>query len=148
MRRRLILVGILALTLAACGGSSSTPPPSASDQGSLAPSGDAGSSVGPLDTLQPTEAPSIAEPAAGSTATAICDSVILRKAASSSSTRLKTINSGMAVHVVATVSGTSYTAGSCGVSGNTWLQIDTVGGKSAQSAYGVPYVYAAAGFFQ
>jgi len=58
------------------------------------------------------------------------------------------ITSGTAVHFVATVTGTAYTAGACGNSGNTWLKIDKVGGKSAQSAYGVKYVYAAQGFFQ
>jgi hypothetical protein len=148
MRRRLILVGILALTLAACGDSSSTPSPSASDQGSAAPSSEASSSAGPLDSLQPTSEPATAAPATGSTATAICDAISLRKSASGSASRVKSINSGTAVHVVATVKGSSYSAGSCGVSGNSWLKIDKVGGKSAKSAYGVTYVYAAAGFFQ
>jgi hypothetical protein len=50
--------------------------------------------------------------------------------------------------VVATVTGTAYTAGSCGTSGDTWLKIDAVAGKTAKSAYGVDFVYAAEGFFQ
>ncbi len=148
MRRRLILAGVLAFTLAACGGSSATPSPSASDQGSAAPSAAAGPSSAPLESPPPTASPSPAVPGPGSTATAICNGIGLRKAASASSTKLKTINSGTAVHVVDTVTGTSYTAGSCGTSGDTWLKIDKVGGKSAKSAYGVTYVYAAAGFFQ
>jgi 3D (Asp-Asp-Asp) domain-containing protein len=78
----------------------------------------------------------------------MCDSVSLRKSASSSAARLKVIPSGTSVHVVATVTGTAYTAGSCGTSGSDWLKIDKVGGKTAKTLYGVSYVYAAAGFFQ
>jgi hypothetical protein len=148
MRRRLILVGVLALALAACGDSSATQSPSASDIGSSAPSADSSSSAAPISSLTPTEVPVTAPPASGSTLTAICDGISLRKSASTSSSRLKTINSGTAVHVVATVNGTAYSAGSCGASGRSWLKIDKVGGKSAKSAYGVTYVYAAAGFFQ
>ena len=146
MRRRLILAGVLALTLAACGGSSATPSPSASGLGSAAPS--AGPSTAPVESLPPTAAPTPEVPAAGSTATAICTGIGLRKSAAATSTRLGTVNSGTAVHVVATVTGTPYTAGACGTSGDTWLKIDRVGGKTAKSAYHADYVYAAAGFFQ
>jgi len=150
MRRRLILVGILATALAACGGSSSSASPSASGSGSssTSPSADASTSADPAATNQPSVAPSASTAVPGSTATAACDGVTLRKTPSSSGSKVKVITSGTAVHFVATVTGTAYTAGACGNSGNTWLKIDKVGGKSAQSAYGVKYVYAAQGFFQ
>ncbi len=79
---------------------------------------------------------------------AICDGISLRKSPTSTSAAVSKINSGTAVHVVATVTGTAYTAGSCGVSGSDWLKIDKVAGKGVKAKYGVPYVYAAAGFFQ
>ncbi len=148
MRRRLILVGVLAMTLAACGGSSSSTSPSASDAGSSSPSAGASGSAQPPASNQPSDTPAASLPAATSTATAICDGISLRKQASSAGARVKVVNSGTAVHVVATVNGTAYTAGSCGASGNTWLKIDKVAGKTAQAAFGVKYVYAAAGFFQ
>jgi hypothetical protein len=149
MRRRLILVGVLAMVLASCGDSSATPSPSTSAAESSMPSADAGSSSTPSESQAPGEAtPAASAATSGSTSTAICDAISLRKSPSSSSTRLKTINSGTAVHVVAEVSGTAYSAGSCGTSGSTWLKIDKVGGKSVKSAYGVSYVYAAAGFFE
>jgi hypothetical protein len=148
MRGRLILVGILALTFAACGGSSPSPSPSASEQGAVTPSAGTSASTAPQESTAPATEETSAAPATGSIATAICDAIILRKAASTSASRLKTINSGTAVHVVETVSGSTYQAGSCGTGGDTWLKIDEVGGKSATSAYGVTYVYAAAGFFQ
>lgn len=147
MRRRVILVGVLAMALAGCGGSSATPSPSASESVSAAPSSDAGSASPGTSQGSSSEASASAAPAAD-ISTAICDSVSLRKQPSSSGARVKTINSGTAVHVVATVDGTAYTAGSCGVSGSQWLKIDQVGGKAAKTLYGVQYVYAAAGFFQ
>ena len=82
------------------------------------------------------------------TSTAVCDGITLRKTPSGSGARVKVINSGTAVHVAATIKGTAYTAGSCGTSGSSWLKIDKVAGKTVKSAYGVKYVYAAAGFFQ
>ncbi|MFN8631506.1 MAG: hypothetical protein U0838_14670 [Chloroflexota bacterium] len=148
MHRRLILVGILAMALAACGGSSGSASPSASDTGSASPSAEASSSAGPISSASPSEEASASLPASGSTATAICDGISLRKKASSSGTKVKTIGSGTEVHVAATVTGTAYSAGSCGTSGNTWLKIDKVGGKSVKTTYGVSYVYAAAGFFE
>ncbi len=146
MQSRLILAGILALTLAACGGSSATPSPSASSESPAAPSLVVSSA--PPESLQPSMAPSSTAPASESTLTAICDGVSIRKSSTTSSSRLGSVNSGTAVHVVATETGQSYTAGACGVSGDGWLKIDRVGGKTAKSVYGVAYVYAAAGFFQ
>lgn len=151
MRRRLILVAVLATALAACGGSTGSPSPSGSGASpataSSSPSGPAGASSEPTASgSEAAASPSAALPAGSMTA--ICDGISLRKAASSSGAKLKVINSGTAVHVVATVDGTAYTAGSCGTSGSSWLKIDQVGGKAVKSLYKVNYVYAAAGFFQ
>jgi hypothetical protein len=151
MRRRMVLVGVLAMTLAACGGSSGSPSPSASDAGSSAaasgsPSALPGSS--PSSSAGANAAsPSAVAPAAG-TSTAVCDGISLRKSPASTAAKVKAINSGTSVHVAARVTGTAYTVGACGTSGSEWLKIDKVGGKTAKSLYGVTYVYAAAGFFQ
>ncbi len=147
MRRRLILVGVLAVALAGCGGSS-TPSPSASGLESSAPSTGASSSAAPLASALPTPAPTSATPVAGADATAVCDGISLRKLPKATGARVKSINTGTVVHVAARVTGTAYTAGACGNSGDTWLKIDKVGGKTAKAAFGVSYVYAAAGFFQ
>jgi hypothetical protein len=150
MHRRLILVGVLAIALVGCGGSSSSASPSASGAGSSAasPSTSASRSAGPAASTGASVEPSASAAASGSTATAVCDGITLRKQPAASGAKVKVINSGTAVHVVATVSGTAYTAGSCGNSGSDWFKIDKVGGKTAKAAYGVQYVYAAAGFFQ
>jgi ABC-type Fe3+-hydroxamate transport system substrate-binding protein len=152
MRRTLILVGVLAMALAGCGGSSATASPSSSGGASASAAGQSQAASASLEpgASSPAQStpPDVTEPPATSTSTAICDGISLRKQPSSTSPRLKTISSGTAVHVVATVQGTAYTAGSCGTSGDTWLKIDKVGGKTAKAAYGVTYVYAAAGFFQ
>ena len=152
MHRRLILVGVLAMALAGCGGSSGSPSPSASGSGSgstsARPSVGASSSTSPTATSQPSDAPSASTAVSGSSATAICDGITLRKAPGSTGAKVKVINSGTSVHVVATVNGTAYSASSCGNGGSTWLKIDKVGGKTAKAAYGVQYVYAASGFFQ
>ncbi|MHB8961073.1 MAG: SH3 domain-containing protein [Candidatus Limnocylindrales bacterium] len=147
MRRRMVLVGVLAMALAACGGSSGSPSPSASDAGSSAAASGSPSTLPASPTASEVASPSAAPPAAG-TSTAVCDGISLRKSPSSTAAKVRAINSGTSVHVVATVSGTAYTAGACGTSGSEWLKIDKVGGKTAKSLYGVTYVYAAAGFFQ
>lgn len=147
MRRRLVLIGVLAIALAACGDSSASPSPSSPDQGSVAPSSDAGASGLP-ESAPPTEMPTESEAFPGSTAVAICGGISVRKQPSTSGARLGTIASGVEVRVVETVDGTPYTAGACGLSGSTWLKVDRVAGKSAKAAYGAQYVYVAAGFFQ
>ena len=150
MRRRMILVGVLAMALAACGGSSGSPSPSASGAGSSsAASGSPSSNPGASPTASDganEASPSAAAPAG--TSTAVCDGISLRKSPSSTAAKVRAINSGTSVHVAATVSGTPYTANACGTSGSEWLKIDKVGGKTVKSLYGVNYVYAAAGFFQ
>lgn len=152
MRRRLILVGVLAVALAACGGSTPTPSPSASAGSSASASGSpstpSGQSSGPTASESTNASPSAPAPAAGSTSTAACAGISLRKTPASSGARVKTISSGTTVHVVATVTGGTYTAGACGTSGSDWLKIDKVGSKTVKALYGVTYVYAAAGFFQ
>ena len=150
MRGRLILVGVLAMALAACGGSSGSPSPSASGAGSSsAASGSPSSNPGASPTASDganAASPSAAAPAG--TSTAVCDGISLRKSPSSTAAKVRAINSGTSVHVAATVTGTPYTAGACGTSGSEWLKIDKVGSRTAKSLYGVTYVYAAAGFFQ
>jgi len=148
MRRRLLLVGVLAMTLAACGGSSATPSPSSSAGSSSAPSAASGTPAPPGASQAAPTTPAATQPAAANTSTAVCDGVSLRKSPSGTAAKVTTINSGTTVHVAATVNGTAYKAGACGTSGSTWLRIDKVGTKSVKSAYGVQYVYAAAGFFQ
>lgn len=130
------------MALAACGGASATPSPSSLENVSP-PVVEA---TAPVQSEVPSSAPT--EPAGAYTATAICDAIGLRKTPSTSGARLKVINSGTAVHVVAAVDGTAYKAGACGTSGSGWLEIDKVGGASVQDLYGVSLVYAAAGFFQ
>jgi hypothetical protein len=148
MLRRLILVGVVAVALAGCGGSSASPSTSDTGAASAAPSSDSTSSSAPGGSEAASAAPTASDGAAASTSTAMCDGVSLRKQPKTTGAKVATVNSGTAVHVVATVSGTAYTAGACGTAGDTWLKIDRVAGKTAKSAYGVPYVYAAAGFFQ
>ncbi|HEY5630140.1 MAG TPA: hypothetical protein VIR16_11570 [Candidatus Limnocylindrales bacterium] len=153
MRRRMILVGVLAMALAACGGSSGSPSPSASGADSSAassgsPAASPGTSGAPAASETTNASPTAAPPAGTSTSTAACDGISLRKSPSSTAARVKTIGSGTLVHVVATVTGTAYTAGACGTSGSDWLKIDKVGSKTTKSLYGMNYVYAAAGFFQ
>lgn len=149
MRGRLILVGVLAFALGACGGSSGSPSPSSSAGASASTSaGASASSPQSSSSAAQTSNPSASLPEAGGTSTAICDGISLRKQPAATAAKVKAINSGTAVHVVATVEGAAYTAGACGTSGSTWLQIDTVGGKSVKATYGVNVVYAAAGFFQ
>ena len=45
---------------------------------------------------------------------------------------------GTKVRVVETVTGDPYEAGSCGPSGDEWLKIDRINGKSIKALYGVP----------
>ena len=146
MHRRLILVGVLAMVLSACGGSSASP--SASSAASESPSAAASGTAAPVASNPPSTEPTASQPVDTSSATTICGAVVLRKQPSSSGAKVKVLPTGTVVHVVATVTGTAYTAGACGTSGSDWLKIDQVGGKSAKAAYGVQFVYAAAGFFQ
>jgi hypothetical protein len=138
-----VTAAMLLALLAACGGSEATPSPS--PEGSVA---------------APTEAPEAApasespaeEPAEPADATvrmnALCGGVAVRSGPTTGDDVLVRVSEGTRVRVVETVEGDAYEAGSCGSSGSDWLKIDRVAGKAASTAYGVPYVYAAAGFFE
>ena len=141
MLRGLILAGLAAVIVASCGSGSATPTPVASPSmetpsaaPSAAPSADA-------SALAPTAG-------TGQTMLALCSGVGVRKLPSSTAAVLVRVNIGATVHVVGTVSGDAYTAGSCGTGGSAWLKIDELNGKPVKALYGVTYAYAAAGFFQ
>ena len=147
MMRRIAVGGVTAtmllVLLAACGGSEASP------------SASAGAAV----TEAPIEssAPEVEEPSAEPEATAapdtvrlvaLCAGVGIRKGPTTGDDLLVRVNKGTKVRVVETVTGDPYEAGSCGTSGDDWLKIDRIGGKSVETLYGVPYGYAAGGFFE
>ena len=140
MPRRTIVAGLLALGLAACGGSTPTATPSPSP---------AAPTVAPATTPSPeATVPSQASAEPTRTLIAVCDAVSLRKTPSVTGELVARAYLGTKVRVVQTVSGDAYPAGACGEGGDDWLEIDRVGGKSAQALYGVPFVYSAAGFYR
>jgi hypothetical protein len=144
MLRKLIAAALVSLAVASCGSGSATPSPTASGA-SEAPSSSPGASGAPSD------APSDAVPSASlpaGTRTTACDSVALRTKAATSGGLVVRIAKGTLVHVAATVNGSAYTPGACGVAGSSWLKIDKVDGKTVKSLYGASFVYAAAGLFQ
>jgi hypothetical protein len=140
MLRRVLVGGLLAVSVAACGGSSPTPSPEA---------------VSPVPTVAPIVTPS-AEPssdpvesaAVATTAKAACAGVGLRKGAATTTTLVGRIGIGTKVRIAETVVGETYEAGACGTGGDAWHKIDRVGGKSVKSLYGVQFVYSAAGFYE
>ena len=134
---------VLVVALAGCGGSSASPSP--------------GPTGAPTDEPVPSDAPRSAAPsdaaaspipAANTTATALCAGVGVRKTPASDGSVLVRVKAGTKVRVAAVVMGDAYTAGSCGVSGNSWLKVDRIGGKSVKTLDGVPFGDAAAGFFR
>lgn len=146
MMRRMAVGGVTAamlmVLLAACGGSETSPSASA----------DAATEA-PIES----SAPDVEEPSAEPEETtapetvrlaALCAGVGIRKGATKGDDVLVRVNKGTKVRVVETVTGDPYEAGSCGTSGDEWLKIDRVGGKSVKALYGVPYGYAAGGFFE
>jgi GH25 family lysozyme M1 (1,4-beta-N-acetylmuramidase)/uncharacterized protein YgiM (DUF1202 family) len=86
--------------------------------------------------------------AASSKWTAKC-SIKIRTSSSTSATVKKIVAKGTIVTAVGTVTGGSYKA-VCptSVSGNTWLKITAINGKSTLSMWGRSYVYAAAKLFK
>jgi hypothetical protein len=143
MLRKLIAAGLVALAVASCGSGSATPSPSAS----TAPGSSSTAGASDAPTVAPSDAVPTETALPAGTMTAACDSVALRKKASTSGAVVARVKVGTTVHVAATVNGTAYTPGGCGVNGKSWLKIDQVDGKTVKSLYGSTYVYAAAGLF-
>jgi hypothetical protein len=145
-RHRVVAVAASALLLvfiAGCGGSSASP--------SSAPT--AAPTEAPVPSADTSEAPSSAAVGSPSvaphtTATALCAGVAIRKSAKTDGDVIVRVKAGAKVRVVQVVIGDAYTAGSCGVSGDSWLKVDRIGAKSIKAQYGVPFGYVAAGFFQ
>ena len=95
--------------------------------------------------MDPTEAPT----AAGAvTMKALCAGVGVRKEPAPDGKLVVRVAKGTSVRVVETVIGDPYEAGGCGQSGDEWLKIDRVNGKSIKTLYGVTFGYAAGGFFK
>jgi hypothetical protein len=137
-----VATALLLVSVAACGGSSASPSVEASVAPSEAPvPTDAPSAV-------PSGAPASPTPAPRTTATALCGGIAMRKQPKADADVLVRTKAGQKVRIVEVVMGDAYTAGSCGMSGNSWLKVDRIGGKSVKTLYGVPFGYVAAGFFQ
>jgi hypothetical protein len=94
---------------------------------------------------EPTEAPATTGTVR---MTALCAGVGVRKDPAADGDLVVRIAKGAKVRVVETVTGDPYEAGSCGQSGDDWLKIDRINGKSVKTLYGVTYGYAAGGFFK
>lgn len=144
MRRMAVgmAAALIVLVAAGCGGSAASP--SASAAASEAPATEE-----PFATEAPPVEPSEAPVTAGTVRmTALCAGVGIRKDPASDGTLIVRVSKGATVRVVETVTGDPYEAGSCGESGDDWLKIDRVNGKSIETVYGVPYAYAAGGFFK
>jgi uncharacterized protein YgiM (DUF1202 family) len=144
--RRLTLAGMSAalvlVIVAGCGGGSATPSPSeaAETEAPIVTTAPAESSAAPVEE---TVAPS----ATGTVMYAVCGNVAVRKGPAADEGLVVRIAKGTKVRVVQTVTGTSYGATKCGESGDQWLKITRIAGKSVQKQYDVDAVYAAAGFF-
>ncbi len=137
MLRRVLVVCILALGLVGCGGSSPTEAPR-----TAAPTAE--------PTLTPTLAPSD-EPSTsgvGETQTAVCDAIGVRKSPSTDGTLIARAYNGATVHVAEVVTGDSYTVAACGSSGDAWLKIDEINGKTIVFLYGIDFAYTAAGLYK
>jgi hypothetical protein len=136
---------MLAAVLAGCGGSAA-PSASASAAPTQAPVPTSSASEAPSSAAPASPSPSIA--AAGTTASAVCPGVAMRKVPKSNGSVIARAKAGTKVHVVAVVKGDAYQAGTCGMAGDSWLKVDKFNGKSVKSQYGVSFGYVAAGFFQ
>ena len=138
-----VAAAMILVVLAGCGGSEASPSATASD----APGTPAG-------TTAPTSGGPSAEPEATDSPAAVvrliaqCAGVSIRKGPVLDDGLLVRVSKGAKVRVVETVTGDPYEAGSCGQSGDDWLKIDRINGKSVQSLYDVPFGYAAGGFFE
>jgi hypothetical protein len=147
MKRRLgigtVSATMIVLVLAGCGGSEASP--SAEAAASIAPATQA--------PVAPTTAPSVAPEATAVTSASTklfsqCGGVGVRATPATDGGLLVRLKAGVKVRVVETVTGDAYTAGACGDSGDAWIKIDRIDGKSVKSLYGQRFGYAAAGFFK
>jgi hypothetical protein len=145
MIRRLLIAGFAAAVIAGCGSGSASPSvePSDSAPATAEPAAEPTAAV-----EQPTTAASEGPGAEGTSQVSKCAAVAVRKAPKAKGALVVRIAKGTEVHVVATVNGEKYNAGSCGTSGKKWLKIDEIDGKSVKSTYGVSFAYSAAGFFE
>lgn len=139
-----VAAALIVLVVAGCGGSEASPAASA-----------AATQAAPVATEAPlpTEAPTVEATEAPATTgtvrlTALCAGVGVRKDPAPDGELIVRVARGATVRVVETVTGDPYEAGSCGESGDDWLKIDRINGKSVQTLYGVPFGYAAGGFFK
>jgi hypothetical protein len=116
------------------------------------PSAEPTSSTAPATQAPPTEAPATEAPASVAPAAirmlAACEGVAIRAEASTSAELVTRVAKLTKVRVAETLTGEAYTAGTCGTSGSEWIKIDRINGTSVKKLYGVPFGYAAAGFFQ
>lgn len=142
-----VAAALIVLVVAGCGGSEASPSASGSTSGSA--------SAAPATTEVPAASeasspgPSDAPPVTGTVRmTALCAAVGVRKDAAIDGELLVRVTKGATVRVVETVTGEPYEAGACGSSGDDWIKIDRINGKSVQTLYGVPFGYAAGGFFK
>jgi len=151
MLRRLLTItastAVVVTLLAGCG-SSSSPTASPAPSSSVGPdaSGAAPSDAAPTDV--PSVEPATTAPDAAATMVATCGGVGVRRTPSSSGSLIVRLPAGAKVRIVQTVTGSAYTAGSCGQNGDTWYKIDQVNDKSMKARYGTPFGYVAGGFFQ
>jgi hypothetical protein len=136
---------LLLVLVAACGGSDATPSPSAKPSASQP----AATKPAPTASKPAASVPVESTPASTSTTMkAICASVGVRMAPTPDGKLVVRLAKGTKVRVVETVTGDSYSAGSCGTSGDAWVKIDRVNNKSIKTAYGVDFGYVAAGFLK
>ncbi len=91
-----------------------------------------------------------AETLAATTSKAALCSANLRTKATTNAASRATIKAGTKVSVVAKVVGGKWQTTCAGekVSGNRWLRIKSINGKSVKSLYGVTYLYGAKGLFR
>ena len=141
-----VSAGLVMLLLAGCGDSSATPSPSVEPLPSSEASSPAATTA-PIVTTPPAS-PDATTAASGTKMTALCTAISVRKSAKTTDKLLVRLPVGATVRVVSTVTGDTYSAGTCGTGGDQWLKIDRVNGKSVKKLYGVSFGYTAAGFFQ
>jgi len=132
---------LVAMVVAACGGAEGSPSPSVAPEPTVAPT------QAPA-TETPSEAPASEAPAEVVRLLAACENVAIRAEPSTTAELVTRVPKLTKVRVAETLDGEAYTAGACGTSGSEWIKIDRVNGTSVKKLYGIPFAYAAAGFFE